>query len=234
MFFSPGDAQTVAFYAGPLMVVAYLVGSVPVRYLLERQQLRAAMQEPDPFVSRAPAADIFSTTGLVHGVGAILVSEFARWAMKEVAPGVSAARIEAAVAAFSNQVLTAWQSVAIWAGAAFVLGVVAPIWTGLRGGATGFAPALALGFWHAPIPTSSAALAYIGLLAVSERDGDSLLGGLFVGSAVAWAGWVFDWKNYIWGLDHGPEIALWVVVLGGVVAARNYGPAVDSDPPPGM
>lgn len=136
--------RSLAVAAGLCVAAGYLLGSVPVAYLLGRGLLRRDMRTfTDGHRTGRPRAGTGRPVGLgspAVAVGALdaalsLVAATVAWrVVAEVAPGRGDPSILAGVAAFSDQVLVPWQSVALWTGLAAVVGGVVPVWLGLRGG----------------------------------------------------------------------------------------------------
>ena len=119
------SVSAVAAFSGPIVAVGYLVGSLTATWL-----------NPD---DRRPS-DV-----LVEVFVALASSTAAWWTIQELSPGSSFSRI----GYLSNQVLSAWQSVALWTGLAVVTGLCAPVFRRFRGG-TGLAASAALLLIHFP------------------------------------------------------------------------------------
>ena len=121
---------------------------------------------------------------------------------------------------YSNQALGAWVSIALWSGAATLVGFVAPVWTGFRGGLTGAGPVLAMFGAYLPL------LAAVGLVpgalvgAVTGRWRWALAVGLAATVAASYVTWIAD-RQLSFGVTHGPESALWTAVTCGVLFARS-------------
>ena len=197
----PRSATAVGAVAGPLALVGYLVGGLPFGALLTRGR-----RADDP----APAA-------LAAALATLLVTTVA-WDVAEAAtPG---AQYSSAVGAFSNQALGAWVSVALWTGAAAVVGHLAPVWRGFRGG-DGLAPAGALAFAHAPVVFAVAAGAFLAATAATGRPRLGLLACLPPAVAFAYGAWLLDLPSG-WGVTHGPELTLWVVVVAAALFGGNW------------
>jgi glycerol-3-phosphate acyltransferase PlsY len=145
---------------------------------------------------------------------ALAVSTAAWWAIQQVSPGSGFSRI----GYFSNQVLSAWQSVALWAGLAVVVGLVAPVSRRFQGG-SGLAPAAALLAVHFPW-FFFAALGAGGLVLAASRSGRLAHGAaIAVLLPTAWLGWVLEWLP-AWGLPAGPEATVWTMGLALVLGTR--------------
>jgi len=199
----PRSATAVGVVAGPLALLGYLVGSVPYGRLLSRR--RAPGQAADP----APAA-------VAAALAALLVTTVAWDVASAATPG---AQYSSAVGGFSDQALGAWVSVALWTGAAAVVGHVAPVWSRFRGD-TGAPPAVALAFTHAPVVFAVAAGAFLAAYAVTTRPRLAFVGCLPVAVAFTYVAWIADLQAG-WGVTHGPELTLWVAVVAGALLARN-------------
>lgn len=226
--------RSVAFWAGVSVLGAYVIGSVPVGFLLTRRRLvrdvrRVERGRPQPelhavVTSRSGAegrvAPIVSDLVVaVLDTAKVLLSATLAWhVVLAVSPGGSATRPNVGAIGFlADQVLTAWQSAALWAGLAAVAGHLAPPWFSLRPH-HGHAPAVALALVYAPMGASLGALAFAVALSVTRRVGDAVVVGLAVFVLHGWLAWLFDWRAG-WGVTNGPELALWGAVLAGVVAA---------------
>lgn len=227
------SATRVAEIAGPLVVAAWLVGSVPLRYLWARRRLRRSLDRPArpdggwAGPTGAPVVVWVAEAAVVVGAAA------ASWRLVElVAPGASAARIEPAIAAFSTQVVPAWQSVALWTAAAAVAGQIGPVWLGFRGGSSGLPGALAAGAWLTPLPFSAALVGYATGLALRWGHTTAHLLGAAGATGAAWMAWVHDVQAG-WGVLNGPEASLWVTVMSGMVVARRVATAATPGTDPG-
>jgi acyl phosphate:glycerol-3-phosphate acyltransferase len=197
----PRSATAVGVVAGPLAVLGYLVGALPFDSFLSRRR-----RSDDPAPAAAAAA-----------VATLLVTTIAWDVASEATPG---AQYSSAVGAFSNQALGAWVSVALWTGAAAVVGHLAPVWRGFRGG-DGVAPAGVLVFAHAPVVFSVAAGAFLATTAATGRPRLALLACLPPAVSFAYGAWLLDLPAG-WGVTHGPELTLWVVVVAAALFAGNW------------
>ena len=182
----------VAAVTGPLVLGGYLLGTIP----LERTRSRALWA--------------------IEAIGAVLVATIAWRVVAAVAPGGTFAA-SSAIGFLSSQVITVWQSLALWTGAAFLVGRIAPVWFAFRGG-DGVAGATALTVVYAPTVFSAGAAGYA--LATAVGGNHRIAIGVAAASAATfeWVAWVGDLPAG-WGLVHGPELTLWVAVVGGVVTA---------------
>jgi acyl phosphate:glycerol-3-phosphate acyltransferase len=197
----PRSATAVGVVAGPAALLGYLVGAIPYRSLLGRRR-----RSDDPALAAIAA-----------GLATLLVATVA-WDVAEAAtPG---AQYSSAVGVFSNQAVGAWVSVALWTGAAAVVGHLAPVWRGFRGG-DGVAPAVALTFAYSPVVFAVAAGAFLAATAATGRPRLGLLACLPPAVTFAYAAWIADLPSG-WGVTHGPELTLWVAVVAGVLLAGNW------------
>lgn len=189
--------SAVAILAGPIVLSGYLVGAVVALWLTREDEAR-----PRP-------ADL-----VVEAFVALAVSTAAWWSIEQVSPGSGFSRI----GYFSNQVLSAWQSVALWSGLAVVTGICAPVFRRFHGG-PGLAPAAALLAVHYPWFLFSAVAA--GALGFGLTRSTRLATGAAIGVLLptAWLGWVLEWLP-AWGLPAGPEATVWSMVLTIVLGTR--------------
>ena len=189
--------SAVAILAGPIVLSGYLVGAVVALWLTRED-------EPAP-----RPADL-----VVEAFAALAVSTAAWWAIEQVSPGSGFSRI----GYFSNQVLSAWQSVALWSGLAVVAGICAPVFRRFHGG-PGLAPAAALLAVHYPwflFATAAAGALALGLTRSARLAKGAAIAVLL---PTAWLGWVLEWLP-AWGLPAGPEATVWSMVLTIVVGTR--------------
>ncbi len=121
------SASAVAILSGPVVLAGYLVGALLATLMHDDEQ---------------PAG---SSEWLVEAFVTLAVTTAAWMVIKQVSPGSMFSRI----GYFSNQVLAAWQSVALWTGVAIIAGICAPVFRGFRG-APGMAAAAALLAVHFP------------------------------------------------------------------------------------
>lgn len=189
--------SAVALLSGPMVLSGYLVGTL-VAHLLTRHDEAA----PRP-------GDL-----LLEAFATLAVSTAAWWTIQEVSPGSGFSRI----GYFSNQVLSAWQSVALWSGLAVIVGICAPVTRRFRGG-PGLAPAAALLVVH--YPWFLFATAGAGIVALGATRSARLAQGAAIAALLptAWLGWVLEWLP-AWGLPAGPEATVWAMVLSIVLGTR--------------
>lgn len=216
-------ATNVAWLAGPLIVVAYLVASAPIAYAVGRWRMRRALgASPDALDARPadPDAPLGQpgelATALIDAAIALAMATLAWHVILANAPPGSVSSI----AVLSAQAVTAWQSVALWVGLAAVVGQIAPVFQRFRGG-TGTAPALALTLVYAPVVFSAAVVGWFVHLAIS-RDIDRALPGALAAAVIGeWLAWIGDIRQG-WGMVHGPEVALWVTITAGIMFAAHW------------
>lgn len=227
------SVTAVGLVSGPLVVLAYLVGSLPVAYLLGRRRLRRDLRSAQPRLLSATRLTGDEPTAAAVQIALTLAAATAAWHVVEaVAPGGGYRPPEASRIAFaSTQVLTAWQSVALWAGLAALVGHVAPVWRRFRGGGSGIAPALGLLMAYAPMLFTAAVLSFLLALVVVRAPRPAAAMALPMTVASAWAAWLMEVPPG-WGMVHGPELNLWLAVAAGVLFARWLRGDVLADPAP--
>lgn len=192
----------MAALSGPIVVLGYVVGALTVTWLRrdDPDDRTAGLLRP---------ADL-----LAEGFAAVGVSTLAWQLIQEVSPGSGFSRI----GYFSNQVLSAWQSVSLWAGLAVVAGVCAPVARRFQG-RPGLAAAAALLAVH--FPWFLFASAVTGIVGFAGARSVHAARGAAIGVLVptAWAGWVLEWLP-AWGLPAGPEATVWTLTLSLVLGVR--------------
>ena len=216
-------------------VVAYLLGSIPFGYLSTRTTMRRDLRRLDAPVDlrgllTGGPSDVPSRSDLI---GATLdtakvvgIALLALIVVRSASPGFHRGELPPAsdVGFLTSQILTFWQSAALWAGLAAAVGHLFPVWLGFKGGGQGLAPPLALAVRCTPIAFVVAVVVFVGgrVLGLSERWAVGLgLAGFVVWGAAAWLGELAHW----WGFLPGPEVTIWSVVLAGVVGSRALKPA---------
>lgn len=223
--------QRIALTAGVVVVLAYLLGSIPFGYLLTKRRLRQSLRRLDdggqPLEQRlaellagGSASRRDEILAAVLDTAKVLLAATLAWhVVAGVAPPFHRAQLPrlSAVGFLSDQVLTIWQSAALWSGAAALVGHLRPLWLRVRGGQ---APALGLVFVYSPqgfaVGVAGFFLAYL----ATRRIGTSVLLSLPAFMAFEWLAWVFDLPAGP-GTLHGPELALWAAALSGIVAVRT-------------
>ena len=189
--------SAVATLSGPIVLSGYVVGALAAHWLTRDDE------------ATPRASDL-----LLEAFVALAASTAAWWTIQQVSPGSGFSRI----GYFSNQVLAAWQSVALWTGLAVVTGLCAPVFRRFQGG-SGLAPAAALLAVHFPwflFATIGAGIVGFGLSRSMRMAQGSAIAVLL---PVAWLGWVLEWLP-AWGLPAGPEATVWSMVLTIVLGTR--------------
>jgi glycerol-3-phosphate acyltransferase PlsY len=222
----PTHATWAGVVAGPLVLLGYLVGSVPVAYLLSRRRLRRQLDDDDGrrLPLRPSTADPLDTPGVIaaaviSAASTLLIATVAWDVGLQVAPRGTVS----AVGTFANQAVGAWVSIALWTGAGAVVGHAASVWTGFRGG-TGIPPAVALVAVYTPLLFIVGAAVFLLTYAAVRSPRPAFLAVLPAVLTFEYLAWIFDIQAG-WGVTNGPEVALWTAVLAGVLAARNLRPA---------
>ncbi len=189
--------SAVAVLSGPIVLSGYLVGALAARWLVRDDE------------AGPRTADL-----VLESFIALAVSTAAWVSIQQVSPGSGFSRI----GYFSNQVLSAWQSVALWAGLAVVAGFCAPVFLRFRG-TSGLAPAGALLAVHFPWFLFTALAA--GVAGFFTARSMRIAHGSAIASLLpaAWLGWVLEWQP-AWGLPAGPEATVWAMVLSIVLGTR--------------
>ena len=188
--------SAVAALSGPIVLSGYLVGALTFLWIRRGD-------------------DGERTSDLVlEGFVALAVSTAAWWTIQQVSPGSGFSRI----GYFSNQVLAAWQSVALWTGLGVVAGLCAPVFARFRGG-HGLAPAAALLAVHFPwflFAAGGVALAAFAVARTTRLAHAAAIGALL---PTAYLGWLLEWQP-AWGLPAGPEATVWTMVLSLILGIR--------------
>lgn len=234
------SVSAVALASGLCVLGAYFIGSIPFGYLLTRRQLRRDLRRLGDgaqgseielralITGRRPAAGPDSLPRGVDLAGAVLdtakvlgVALAASTVIRHVGPGLRPGHLPSASAVgfLSDQVLTAWQSVGLWAGLAAAVGHLCPVYLGFRGG-QGQAPALGLAVRFLPFGFSGAVGAFFLALGLARNVRRAVVVSLAAFVAYAWVAWIYDLPPS-WGATSGPELALWSAILAGVVGART-------------
>lgn len=193
----------VTFYAGVLIGASYLVGSTVRSWSSKRATASG------PF-SAGVVAEAAATIGC-----AWVAYTFIDW----LAPGGTVFRSSSAVGFLSPKTLTVWESIALWAGLAAIVGAIAPVTSRFRSGSMGIAGAASLLAVYSPIIfLIGLGTWFVGISLV--RDVRTTLPIVFV--TVAAAEWALSMTRVrvAWGVIHGPESTIWMAVLAGVLIAR--------------
>ena len=216
----PTSVTSVSLLSGPLVLLGYLVGSIPFGYLLSRRRLRRQLDAAGPPATPVTSDDPLDTPGVI-GAGALaavttLLVTTVAW---DVALAAAPRGNIGAIGTFSNQAVGAWVSVALWTGMAAVIGNLAPVWTAFRG-ASGLPPAVALVLAHVPVVFVAGAVAFLAAYALTRSTRTALLITLPIAVTASYVAWIADLQAR-WGVTNGPEVTLWITVLAGALAARN-------------
>ncbi len=196
----PDGVTLVLFLAGPVILIGYVLSSVVRKWIVDRGD------------RSSPSTAAEALTVLAVACGAWLAIRYA-------APGRTTFQNASAIGFLSSQVLTAWSSLALWAGLAGVVGHIAPVTTRFRSGSAGVAGAFAMLVVFLPITAVAAAGAWVSSLTLTREVRPALAVTYF---AVVVAEWFFGVLNPPgpYGLVHGPETTLFVAALAGVLAFR--------------
>lgn len=195
--------SAVAIFSGPIVLVGYVVGSISSTWL-RRVEERPSDQLVEAFVTLA-------------------TSTAAWWTIQQLSPGSGFSRI----GYFSNQVLSAWQSVALWTGLAVIAGLCAPVFNRFRG-SNGLAASAAMLGMHFPWFLFITAGAALTAFALSRNLRVTHIAAMGVLLPSAWLGWVLEWQP-AWGLAPGPEATVWAMVLTVVLGVRWWSDLDDDD-----
>ena len=196
----------ISLLSGPLVLLGYLVGTVTVMWLRRGDH--------------GPRA----SDHLVEAFVAVAMATLAWKVIDEVSPGNASSRL----GLYSNQVLTAWQSVALWTGVGVTAGFAAPITRRFQG-TPGIAAAGALVAVYFPWIAVSV-LAVVGVAIVLSRPDDQVrLAAILTALPLAWLAWVLDWIP-AWGSSNGPEATVWIMVLTMVLGVRWWSDRTASTP----
>lgn len=222
--------RAVAIVAGLCTVGAYLLGSLPTSYLRDRRVLRRRLRQLESddrpldqqLLALLTGPSLTLWVAVVDALKVLAAATITWHAVVAVSPGGTASiPDQSAVAFLSDQVLVSWQSAALWAGTAAVVGHLAPIWLRFRGD-QGQAPALALAVVYVPI---GFVVGVVTLLVVRPVLGThrltlAVLVALAAFVGWCWVAWILD-VQVAWGVPAGPESTLWAAVLAGVLTVRT-------------
>lgn len=221
--------------AGLCMLGSYLLGTIPFGYLITRRRFRRRLRSADvaTILTGTSSSTRDELLSAILDTAKVLVAATVSWHLvKTAAPGFDRHFLPrvSAVGFLADQVLTSWQSMALWAGLAAVVGHLAPPWLGFRG-RQGQAPALGLVLAYCPFGFSVGVLTFVAFRLARLPVVQSVV--ISVGGFVlyAWLAWIFDWQT-AWGAFNGPELALWATVLAGVIAADTIARGDREAPPP--
>ena len=203
----PTSAQWAGYVAGPLVVLGYLVGSLPVGDVVARRRFRRQLDRgalPGPAEIDSAAV----LTGVLTAGITLLVATVA-W---DVGLEASPRGAFGAIGTFANQALGAWVSIALWTGTAAMLGSMLPIWTRFRRGGSGVGPALALLVVYTPLLAATGLAIGSFVYGTTQRWRYALLAGLAAIVVTEYLAWITDLQTG-WGITNGPEVGLWSVIL---------------------
>ena len=151
-------------------------------------------------------------------VVAVAATAAGYYVTKAIAPGT----VVSSIAFESIQVVLVWESVALWCGASAVLGAAAPITTMFRG-SSGLAAGGAVAALFAPaVLLAALGATVVGSVVFRGRYRDAAAVGLCAAPAYAWVAWAADLQG-LWGVTHGPELALWTAAVSSILIARWWG-----------
>lgn len=213
----PTSAAWAGYVAGPLVLLGYLVGSIPVADLVATRRFRRQLKTGRFPSARGTVLDAADVITAALGAGVTLLVATVAWDVgKEAAPPAAFG----AIGTYSNQALGAWVSIAIWTGTAAVLGSMVPLFTRFKRGGSGVVPALALLITYTPL-LAAAGLA-VGSFAwgVGVRWKLVLTAALATIVAVEYVAWITDTQAG-WGVTNGPEIGLWTAVIAVALLGRT-------------
>lgn len=191
----------MAALAGPIVLAAYVIGALTVTWLH-----RDGVSQRDDIGRPSDLA--------LEGFVALAASTLAWQIIEQVSPGSGFSRI----GYFSNQVLAAWQSVALWAGLGVVAGFAAPVFRRFRGqpAIAGAAALLAVHFpWFLFAALTAGVVGFAAAHSLHAARGAAIVALV----PTAWLGWVLEWLP-AWGLPAGPEATVWCLSLSLVLGVR--------------
>ncbi|KAA0232639.1 MAG: hypothetical protein EDR02_16690 [Actinobacteria bacterium] len=197
-------ATWLPVFVGPLLIVAYLTGSVI------------------GWIGRADEDGVRSYSNALiafEAAQALLIATLTWWLIEFISPPTSAS----AIGFLSSQVLTQWQSAALWAGAAAVTGQSYPLLGRWRGN-SGIPAAGALVAVYAPTVLVAAVAGFGAGYLVTASTRQSVVGAFGGAVGFAWIAWSLEIESG-WGVHNGPELALWVTVVAAVLYSRWRHPA---------
>lgn len=213
----PTSAEWAGYVAGPLVLLGYLAGSVPVGELVATRRFRRQLDSGALPDARARPVDTGQVVTALLTAGVSLLMATIAWDV-----GLEAAPRGAfsAVGTYSNQALGAWVSIAIWTGTGALVGSVAPVFTAFKRGGSGVAPAAAMLIVYTPL-LAAAGIA-VGSFAWGLGAARRTVLALALGTIVTaeYVAWITDAQPG-WGITNGPEIGLWTAVLSVVLLGRS-------------
>lgn len=212
----PTSATWAGYVAGPLVLVGYAVGSLPVDDVVATRRFRRQLDVgslPHP----AGVDTSVALTALARAALTLLVATVAWDVGLEVAPRGQFS----AVGTYANQALGAWVSIALWTGTGAVVGAMAPLWTRFRRGDSGVAPAAALLVVYTPLLAAAGLTAGSLAWGIGGRGRTALAAAMLTVVTAAYLSWVTD-TQVGWGVTNGPETGLWAAVLAVLLLGRAH------------
>ncbi len=167
--------------------------------------------------------------GALEALAAVGWSLFVLWITDVFAPGSTTFRDSSAVGFLSSQTLTAWESAALWSGLAVICGLAFPAPLRIDRGSPGLAAAAGLLLVHLPLAGFVATGAFFAAQLVRGRQRWSWTIAILTLPGIEWVLSMLK-IGPSWGLVHGPETALWMMVLAGLLAARRGRSTWDDKP----
>jgi glycerol-3-phosphate acyltransferase PlsY len=244
------SVHAAAIVTGACWVGAYVAGSVPFAYLVERSRLRRDLRRVGPDDLRTLLTGRFADPALAPPTpaelaGALLdiakvigLAAVSLLLVRAVSPGVHRGEVPAASAFgfLADQVLTFWQSAALWAGLAAAAAHMHPVWPRPRRASPGQAPLLALAVWFTPVGFVVAVAVFLAGFGLSRDQRVGVAFSLAGFVAATWATWLWPLGHW-WGLPPGPEVAIWSAMMAGLVALspstpRSGSPSSGTPAPP--
>jgi len=224
-------------------IAAFLLGSVPFGHLLQRSSLRRDLRRlegrrgdrggwepvdlrllltggvPDPTTALPSVGELVGS--VLDTAKVVALATGALVLVRMASPGFHRGDLPPAsdLGFLADEVLTFWQSAALWAGLAATVGHLYPVWLGFKGQGQGQAPVLALTILIAPSGFVVAVAVFLLTLAVRRDQGWAVAASLTAFVGWMWASWLWELPHW-WGLLPGAELAIWAAVMAGVVAGR--------------
>jgi glycerol-3-phosphate acyltransferase PlsY len=213
----PTSAAWAGYVAGPLVLLGYLAGSIPLGDVVATRRFRRQLERDRFPVARF--ADVDPAT-LMTGALAAAVTLVAATVAWDVGLEAAPRGQFSAIGTYANQALGAWVSLALWTGTAAMIGSMAPVWTRFRRGGSGVAPALVLLVVYTPLLAATGLAAGSLGYALTQRWRVALGAGLAAIVVTEWVAWVTDLQT-AWGITNGPELGLWSAILAIVLLGRT-------------
>jgi glycerol-3-phosphate acyltransferase PlsY len=195
------STTSFALVAVPLVAFGYAATSFSYCELERRQR-------DDQRLRNVPEATVVSLVALLTAALGYFVTEW-----------VADPELGYVVAQVPSSLLP-WQEVALWTGVAAVLGHVAPVWNGYRGG-SGLAPAAFVAFAFVPLVLFAGLGGWFAAMVVSKHSQSPTRLALLVAVLASWIAWTFGVSDG-WGVPLGAEATLAVTTTAGLVLARAH------------